>query len=81
MTTRADKYPAEWLRVPGEVFACLLDDEIKIMLLPGSGLANGGAERNVPIEIVPPELRLPNTKLWVQLNQSLDVESVTARIE
>ena len=68
------EYPAGWLRVPAVVFACLVDGELRIML-------NGSAQRDVPIELVPAELRLPNTKVWVQLNQSLDVESVTARDE
>ena len=70
----AREYPAEWLRVPAVVFACLVDGELRILL-------NGSAQRDVPIDLVPPELRLPNTKLWVQLNQSLDVESVAARDE
>ena len=75
------KYPAEWMRVPGEVFACLQSGELRITLLPGVGLAQGGAQRDVPVELVPAELRLPNTKLWVQLNDTFEVESVSARNE
>jgi hypothetical protein len=66
-------------RVPAIVFGCLLDGELRIILLPGVGLANGGAPRDVPVKLVPHELRLPNTKLWVQLDEQLRVESVTGR--
>jgi len=40
------KYPHEWTeRIPAEVFACLISGEMRIILLPGVGLANGGAPR------------------------------------
>jgi hypothetical protein len=69
------------MRIPGEVFACLRTGELRITLSSGSGMAEGGAPRDVPIELVPTELRLPNTKLWVQLNDAFEVESVTERHE
>jgi len=38
------KYPRQWLeRVPAVVFACLIPGEIRIILHPGVGLADGGA--------------------------------------
>lgn len=76
---RSAKYTPEQLRVPAEVFACLRNGELRIILFPGVGIADGGAPRDVPIDLIPMALRLPNTKLWVQLNQSLDVESVGPR--
>lgn len=75
------KYRPEQLRVPAVVFACLLNGELRITLFPGVGLADGGVPRDVPVELIPLELRLPNTKLWVQLDESLRVESVSSRDE
>jgi hypothetical protein len=74
------KYPREWLdRVPAVVFACLLPGELRIILFPGLGIANGGAPRDVPTDVIPPDLRMPNTPLWVQLDDDLDVVSAWRR--
>lgn len=74
------KYPREWLeRVPAVVFGCLLSGELRIILHPGVGLAGGGAEQNVPVDLIPMELRMPNTLLWVELNDSMDIVRVWSR--
>ena len=74
----ASKYPREWLeRVPAEVFACLIPGELRITLLPGVGLANGGA----PIGLEPFELRMPNTRLWVRLDDDMNVTRAWRREE
>jgi hypothetical protein len=66
------KYPREWTdRIPAEVFACLSPGEMRIILLPGVGLANGGAPRDIPMDLIPFELRLPNARLWVQLDEHI----------
>lgn len=71
MTTER-KYPREWVeRVPAEVFACLTLGEMRIMVLPGVGLANGGAPWDIPMSLVPFELRLPNTPIWVQFDDEM----------
>ena len=76
------KYPREWLdRVPAVVFACLLPGELRIILYPGVGLADGGAPCDVPMSIVPMELRTPNTALWVQLDETMSVIRVWRRQE
>ena len=80
--TAPRKYPREWLeRVPALVFGCLLSGEIRIVLHPGVGLADGGAPRDVPTELIPPELRMPNTLLWVQLNDNMQIIRVWRREE
>ena len=74
------KYPTEWLeRIPATVFACLVPGEIRIILHPGVGMADGGAQYDVPIHTVPFELRMPNTLLWVQLDSDMNVLRVWKR--
>lgn len=74
------KYPREWLdRIPAVVFACLFPGELRIIVYPGVGLADGGAPRDVTIDLVPPELRLPNTPLWVQFDESMNIARVWRR--
>lgn len=76
------KYPKEWLdRVPAIVFGSLYPGEIRIVLRPGSGLAQGGAPRDIAVDNVPPELRIPNTPLWVRLDDKLNVVMIWHRDE
>jgi hypothetical protein len=74
------KYPPEAYRVPGEVFGCVRAGELRINLLPGLGIA-GAEQRDVPADAVPIHLRLPNTKLWVQFNESFEVIEIQSRDE
>jgi hypothetical protein len=55
-------------RVRAEVFACLIRGELRLTMLPGVGLANGGAPYDVSVEMVPFEYRMPNAPLWVTLD-------------
>lgn len=52
-------------RIPGEVFACLVDNEFRIVLTPG----NAKAFHNVPADMVPFGSRLPNSPLWITWEQ------------
>lgn len=73
-------YPSEWLdRVPAVVFACLRPGELRVVLHPGAGLADGGSPLDVPAALVPPDLWLPNTPLWVQLDTDFRVLRVWRR--
>jgi hypothetical protein len=66
------KYPREWTeRIQAEVFACLIPGEMRIILFPGVGLADGGAPRDVLMDLIPFELRVPNTRLWVQMDEHM----------
>ncbi len=49
-------------RVPARVLACLSRSRITIILYPGQGLADGGSKIDIPIEAVPPDLRMPNSE-------------------
>jgi hypothetical protein len=78
--TVAHKYPPQWReRVPAEVFACLLPGELRITLMPGVGMASGGIPCDVPAHLVPPDLWVPNTPLWVQLGDASRVVRVWRR--
>jgi len=69
-------YPREWLeRVPAAVFACLIPGELRILLLPDGS----AAPRDIPMEMVPSELRLPNAPIWVQLDDEMNVLRVWRR--
>jgi hypothetical protein len=52
-------------RTHAKVFACLIDRELRIEVLPGSGSAFGGSAWNVPVEQVPFAARTPNSLLWI----------------
>lgn len=74
------KFPREWLdRVPAVVFACLIPGEIRVILHPGVGLAEGGAPRDVPVDQIPFELRMPNTPLWIQFDEDWNLLRVWRR--
>lgn len=78
----ANRYPREWLeRVPAVVFGCLIPCEIRIVLHPGAELADGGAPRDVATGDIPWDLRMPNTPLWVQLDDDMSIIRVWRREE
>lgn len=53
--------------IPARVIAVLTRSTIQLLLLPGFGLADGGIPTEVPLELVPPEMRMPNTTLTVTM--------------
>ena len=76
------RYPREWLaRVPAVVFASLQAGELRLILHPGAGLADGGVPRDVPIAQIPPELRMPNTPLWIHFDDDWNIVRVWGREE
>lgn len=76
------KFPPEWLeKIAAEVFYSPRAGELRIILLPGNGFVNGGAPRDIPVTQIPSGLRMPNTRLWVQLDDSMEVVRVWRRDE
>ncbi len=67
--------------LPAVVFGCLLDGEMRIILLPGYGQADGGVPRDVPMAKIPFELRMPNTLLWITLDDKMNIARVWKREE
>lgn len=62
-----------------EVLAVLSKETIRLILAPGEGLADGGIHCDVQLNLVPSALRLPGTRLWVQLDAAGNIESITLR--
>lgn len=76
------KAPHQLLQpVPAVVFACLLQGELRIIVHPGEGQADGGIPWNVAVDRIPPELRMPNTPLWLQFDEQMNVVQVWRREE
>ncbi len=63
----------------GRIFACLRAGEISIHVLPGVGLADGGRLFDAPLDVVPFDLRMPNTDVWVQFDRSMRITRVWHR--
>ena len=73
-------YPPEWReRVPARVFACLRRGELKVLVHPGSGMLDGGVLIDVPMHLVPFDLRMPNTDVWLKFDESMKVVDVWRR--
>jgi hypothetical protein len=69
-------------QVAAIVFACLIPRELRIVLLPTvlCGIARG-EERDIPMDIVPFNLRMPNTPIWVKFDDELIIVRVWERNE
>ena len=68
------------LCVPAIVLGRVQEWTLRILLGPGQGQLDGGAPWEVPLELVPPELRMPNTELEVMLDRtSKEIVAVRAR--
>jgi hypothetical protein len=69
-------------QVAAVVLACLIPRELRIVLLPTvlCGIARG-AERDIPIDVVPFNLRMPNTPIWVKFDDELNIVRVLERNE
>ncbi|MFT3686966.1 MAG: hypothetical protein QM783_18935 [Phycisphaerales bacterium] len=74
--------PRSMPEAPAVVLAVLRRETVEVVLHPGEGMADGGVRIEVPAELVPRELRVPNTRLWVKLKpMGAGVESVRLRVE
>jgi len=79
MSIRLKGWADPYQQVPGIVFGCLRAGELRLTVLPGVGLAYGGAPYDVPVQLVPAELRMPNTTVWVQFDQAMKIVRVWSR--
>jgi hypothetical protein len=80
--TDDSRYPRPVLdRVQAVVFGCLIPGELRVILNPGVGLADGGSPADVPVEAIPPDLRVPNTPIWIRFDEDWKVLRVWRRHE
>jgi hypothetical protein len=78
----APKYPPEWReKVPAVVFGCLVPGEIRLTVAPEAGLADGGTPYDLRADLVPAELRMPNTPLWVECDDKMQIVRVWRRTD
>jgi hypothetical protein len=55
--------------IPAIVFACLTPGELRLLMCPEHGLAHFGIRFDVPASAIPPDLRTPNTRLWLEFDE------------
>lgn len=51
--------------MPAIVLGCLIKNTITVIVLPGNGFVNGGVKYEIPLEIVPFDLRMPNSEFYL----------------
>lgn len=68
-----------WPPVAAEVIAVLGREIIRVRLASGHGMLDGGIETDLPVESVPAPLRLPGSKLWVEVDRSGQVSAIRKR--
>jgi hypothetical protein len=56
-------------RLSVKVLGCLRDGEITIILLPGNGFVDGGIIEVLPADMIPVDLRMPNSEFDVLLDR------------
>ena len=67
--------------VPAVVLGCLIQGVVRVILLPGAGLADGGAPADIPAQSISQDLRMPNTTLWIRFDDDWEVVRVWRRQE
>lgn len=63
-------------KIPAEIFGSFHPGEIKINLHTAAGQVQ---TKDVPVQVVACELRMPNTKVWVSLDENGEVVGVWDR--
>jgi hypothetical protein len=68
-------------RVRAVVLGCVIPGELRIVLEPGVGHVDGGVHSNIATQIVPVELRMPNSCLWIDFDAERRAVRVLKRRE
>lgn len=61
---------SKYWRYPARVLGCLRDGEITVILCAGLGLADGGDQEELPVQMVPIDLRMPNSEFDVLFDRA-----------
>lgn len=62
--------PGTILEAPAKVLACLRPGYLTVLVGYGLGLAEGGIPHDLPMDLVPFDLRMPNTVFTVLLDRT-----------
>lgn len=62
--------PDTILKIPGKVLACLSPGYLRVLLGHGLDMAEGGIPHDVPIELVPLDLRMPNSEFTAVIDRT-----------
>lgn len=55
--------------VPAAVVGCLPTGELRLSLWPSRNADKPGFPRDVPVDLIPPDLRMPNSTLWLDMDK------------
>ena len=58
------------LKAPAKVLGYLRPGYLRVIVLPGYGMVDGGVHRDVPLDLVPLDLRLPNSEFMLFLDRT-----------
>jgi hypothetical protein len=62
--------PESFLRAPAQVLGCLRPGFLTVIVGHGLGMANGGIPHEIPMDLVPFDLRMPNSAFTVVLDRT-----------
>jgi hypothetical protein len=62
--------PDTILKAPGKVLACLRPGNLRVFVGYGLGMADGGILHDVPMDLVPFDLRMPNSEFTVVIDRT-----------
>jgi hypothetical protein len=62
--------PEHILKAPAKVLACIRPGYLKVFVGHGLGMADGGIPHDVPMDLVPFDLRMPNSEFTVVIDRT-----------
>ncbi|MBE9006199.1 hypothetical protein IQ259_14325 [Fortiea sp. LEGE XX443] len=66
-------------KVPVQVLGCLRPGIITVIGFPGVGMVDGGNFMHIPTELIPVDLRMPNSEFIVVCDQRRDFIQVLSK--
>lgn len=79
MQNRTSMDEKQFLRAPAIVLGCLNTGTITVIICPGNGHVNGGVHTVLAVELIPFDLRMPNSEFDVVLDRYSGELSVLRR--
>ncbi len=68
MKKPSEQANAKQIRAPARVLGCLQRATLTIIVCPENGFVNGGVIKILPLELVPFDLRMPNSEFDIMLD-------------